>query len=294
GLDYTVTMGIVSAKGRADVGIVEYEDFIQTDAAINPGNSGGALVNMRGELIGINTAIASRTGGYQGIGFAIPSDMVRIIMASLVSTGRFIRGYLGVNIQNITPELAESLNIPQKQGVVVASVEEGSPAGRAGLRRYDVITTMDGKPVSSAAELRNLISLRGPGSRVELTFMRDGTERTVTITIGEYPARTAQRSSSGSGKNVVETGLTLRELNSSTRGEFTIPPSIRNGIVITKVAPGSSAARTGFQAGDVILEVNRRPVSSVGGFQESYRRAGQKIPILLFRDGAIYLAAITK
>jgi serine protease Do len=294
GLEHTVTMGIVSAKGRADVGIVEYEDFIQTDAAINPGNSGGALVNMRGELVGINTAIASRTGGYQGIGFAIPSDMVRTIMESLVKTGRFIRGYLGVNIQNLTPELAESLNIQQKQGVVVASVEEGSPAARAGLRRYDVITAIDGKPVTSAAEMRNLISLRGPGSGVALNYVRDGTERTATVTIGEYPARTAQRSSTGKGTSVSEMGLTLRELNSATREQFDIPLSVRNGIVIAKVTPESDAARSGFQAGDIILEIDRRPVSSVNHFPKSLHGSGEKIPILLYRNGALHLIAIPR
>jgi serine protease Do len=185
-------MGIVSATGRSALGIVDYEDFIQTDAAINPGNSGGALVNMRGELVGINTAILSRTGGNQGIGFAIPTSMAKPIMASLVKTGHVTRGYLGVVIQDIDRDLAEAMKLQPGSGALVADVEDDSPAARAGIQRGDVIRSLDGQKVASTSQLRNRVASLSPGANVRVELQRDGTPRTVDIQLQTRPAPTAQ------------------------------------------------------------------------------------------------------
>ncbi|UCD34308.1 MAG: DegQ family serine endoprotease, partial [Nitrospiraceae bacterium] len=188
GLNQTITMGIVSAVGRANVGIADYEDFIQTDAAINPGNSGGALVNVRGELVGINTAIFSTTGGYQGIGFAIPSNMVHIVMNSLIDKGKVVRGWLGVSIQDITPELAAQFRLEKDYGTLVTDVVEHGPAEKAGLLRGDVITEFDGKEVNEPYILRNIVAGLTPGTEVEMTVIREGKEKMLHVIIGELPS----------------------------------------------------------------------------------------------------------
>ena len=185
GVGQTVTMGIVSAKGRSGMGIVDYEDFIQTDAAINPGNSGGALINLQGELIGINTAILSRTGGYQGIGFAIPTDMAQPIMDSLIRDGHVDRGFLGVNIQTLTREMAESEGLGEARGVLVTRVMQESPAARAGLRRGDIITRIDDKQTLTAAHVVNAVGMAGSGKRVRLEVMRSGKPRVMRIELGD-------------------------------------------------------------------------------------------------------------
>jgi Do/DeqQ family serine protease len=186
GVGQTVTMGIISAKGRSGMGIVDYEDFIQTDAAINPGNSGGALINLEGELIGINTAILSRTGGYQGIGFAIPTDMARPIMDSLISDGRVDRGFLGVNIQTLTRDVAKTEGLPDDQrGVLVTRVLQASPAARAGLRQGDIIMRIDGRDTFTAAHVVNAVGMAGSGKRVKLEVLRSGKPRTLRIELDE-------------------------------------------------------------------------------------------------------------
>jgi serine protease Do len=185
GVGQTVTMGIVSAKGRANVGIEQYEDFIQTDAAINPGNSGGALVNMRGELVGINTAIISRSGGYQGVGFAIPSNMAEPIMKSLLEDGTVKRGWLGVGIQDLTPELADALGIPKTKGVLVSQIESGSPAAKAGLQAKDVILKLNGQVMDSSAHLRNAVAAAGANAKVELQVLRDKEQKTITVVLDQ-------------------------------------------------------------------------------------------------------------
>lgn len=187
GLSGSVTMGIVSAKGRANVGIVDYEDFIQTDAAINPGNSGGALVNLRGELVGINTAILSRSGGYQGIGFSIPSNMAKPIMESLVNDGRVRRGWLGISIEDVTPKIATELGMRDAKGVLVRSVQANSPAARAGLRRGDVVLKIKQEEVNSSTRLRNIVALEGAGASVTFTIFRDGATKALRIQLGELP-----------------------------------------------------------------------------------------------------------
>jgi Do/DeqQ family serine protease len=187
GVGQTVTMGIVSAKGRASVGIEDYEDFIQTDAAINPGNSGGALINLRGELVGINTAILSRSGGYQGVGFAIPSNMAKPIMDALVKDGKVSRGYLGIGLVDLNRELAEANKISAIRGVVVTQVVPGSPAAKAGLSEKDVILAVDGAPVSDSGHLRNEIAMKGAGAKVELEVLRGKKTEKMTATLVDFP-----------------------------------------------------------------------------------------------------------
>jgi Do/DeqQ family serine protease len=275
GVGQTVTMGIVSAKGRANIGIIDYEDFIQTDAAINPGNSGGALLNLRGELVGINTAILSRTGGYQGIGFAIPASMVEGIMGSLIETGKVVRGWLGVMIQDLTPELAKALDLDRINGVLVSEVMPDAPAAKS-LRAQDVIIAFDGEPITSSAQLRHEVAARRPGTKVEMTIIRDGDEENVTVELGELPD--GEAAIGGGLSNGALEGLALQDLDESLRRRFDVAPRIDGGVVIIGVAPNSRGARAGLRPGDVIIEANRRKVDSV----EALRNAiGGEGPVLL-------------
>ena len=288
GVGQTVTMGIVSAKGRANVGIVDYEDFIQTDAAINPGNSGGALVNMEGELVGINTAILSRSGGYQGIGFAIPSNMARPIMESLVKHGKVVRGWLGVFIQGMDPDLAKAMSLPaQTKGVLIADVGKGGPAAKAGLKRGDVVQKIDGKAVDSPGKLRNIIAAAGARRKVKLELLRNGKSKRVTVALGEMPsdAEKIGRASTGGTTGVFD-GLTLESLDNQNRKKFRISPSIRDGVLVVGVTRGSPAARAGLRPGDVLLEVNRMKVDSVASLKRAYQRSKRKVLVLLHRRGS--------
>ncbi|HKY33062.1 MAG TPA: Do family serine endopeptidase [Candidatus Polarisedimenticolia bacterium] len=288
-LAHTVTAGIVSAKGRSNIRLAEIEDFIQTDAAINPGNSGGALVDARGRLVGINTAIASGTGSFQGIGFAIPVDMAREIMQHLIESGRVVRGYLGVVIQNLTPEMARAGGIQAEKGAIVAEVEEGGPAADAGLRQGDVVTAIDGTEVSDSTQLRNVIASSPPGTKVRLSVERNGRSTTLAATLGEKPAapRRAQAPSAGSEEGL---GLALRDLRPpldeqlGMRGE--------RGVVVQDVEPGSAADEAGLQPGDVIKEVNRRSVASVAEFREALargRRTGVSLFLVRRADQTVYV-----
>jgi serine protease Do len=292
GVGQTVTMGIVSAKGRTSVGIVDYEDFIQTDAAINPGNSGGALVNMRGELVGINTAILSRTGGYQGVGFAIPSEMAEPILGSLLEHGEVVRGWLGVAIQDLNEELAEALGVPVTRGVVISDVQEDSPAARGGLRREDVVVSIDGRPVREASRLRHLVAAAGPTAQMELEVYRGEQKHTLVVPLS---ARPTEQQASVSGElgddGGALSGLSVGELDNAARSRFEIPRNIRHGVVVTNVEQGSVAARAGMRPGDVILEANRQRVGSVGDLRQVNQRASGSMLLLVYRNGAtIYLA----
>ncbi len=291
GVGQTVTMGIVSAKGRANMGIVDYEDFIQTDAAINPGNSGGALVNMRGELVGINTAILSRTGGYQGIGFAIPSNMVRPIMQSLVKHGKVVRGWLGVVIQEVDSELAQAMKLPTRSGVLISDVSPGGPAERAGLKRGDLVVKLNGQSVDSTGNLRNLVAAAGVGSKVRVDFYRDGKLETRTIALTEMPSKVAAPTPGGGGG---PEGLGVAPLDPSSRARFNIPARVNFGVVVTRIQPGSGAARAGLQAGDVILEVNRVTIDSVSRFQQSYSAARGRVLLLVYRRGTTLFMILNK
>ena len=244
GLNQTVTTGIISAKGRANVGIADYEDFIQTDAPINPGNSGGALVNLRGELIGINTAIFSQSGGYMGIGFAIPSNMAKAVMESLIKTGRVIRGYIGLEIQNLTPELAKQMGFSKTDGALVSNVVSGGPADKAGIQRGDIILEYNGKPVTDGAHLKNLVAQTKVGQKVRVKVFRRGREETLIVTIEERVEKVA-------AARKALAGLEVAELDVNMRRRLGIPSHI-TGVVVSGVAPGSSADQAGLEVGDII------------------------------------------
>ncbi len=294
GVGQTVTMGIVSAKGRANVGIADYEDFIQTDAAINPGNSGGALVDMEGKLIGINTAILSRSGGYQGIGFAIPTNMAKPIMQSLIKTGKVVRGWLGVSIQNVDQDLADALKLPSTEGVLISDVGPDSPAAKGGLKRGDVILKLDGKKVDSTGMLRNLVAEAGANVKAHLDILRSGKPMALDVMLGEMPASMAgPPGSPGAGSSAAPDkldGLTLENLSAGTRQHFNIPDSVKQGVVVSNVAPGSTAAAQGLRPGDVVLQVNRKAVTSMASFRQLYDKAKGRVLLLVSRNGrTLYL-----
>jgi len=289
GLNQTVTMGIVSAVGRANVGIAEYEDFIQTDAAINPGNSGGALINARGKLVGINTAIFSTTGGYQGIGFAIPSNMAKTVMKSLIEIGKVIRGWFGVSIQAITPELAQQFQLKQDYGTLVADVVEGSPAERAGIKRGDVIVEFDGKEIKEPFQLRNMVAGTKPGDTKEVKIIRDGKAMTLEVTIGELPSETEK---APTAYDNALNGVEVQNLTPEIYRELNIPSKIR-GVVVTNIESGSAAEST-LIPGDVIIEIDRKAVTNTDEYENivSQIKTGKIITVLIFRKGATLFVTI--
>ena len=295
GLTQSVTMGIVSAVGRASMGIAEYEDFIQTDAAINPGNSGGALVNVRGELVGINTAIFSQSGGNMGIGFAVPSNLARSIMDQLVKGGKVVRGWLGVAIQELTPELASQFGLGDTKGVLVSDVMDDSPAKKAGFERADVIIEYDGKPMDSPTHLRNAVAQTPIGRKVSIKVIRDKKAKTIDVTIVEQPKSLGQSGSEDNGESTAPTGvlsdLDVRELNEELASRYGIKTTER-GVVIVRVKPGSTAEDVGVREGDIVLEVNRKPVTSIKSYERAVSGLGkdQAVLLLLKRKGqTIYL-----
>ena len=295
GLTQTVTMGIVSAVGRASMGIAEYEDFIQTDAAINPGNSGGALVNVRGELVGINTAIFSQSGGNMGIGFAVPSNLAHSIMDQLVRTGKVVRGWLGVSIQELSPELAAQFGMTETKGVLVSDVMEDSPAKKAGFERADVIVEFDGKPMDSPTHLRNAVAQTPLGKNVSIKLIRDKKPKTLDVTIVEQPKSIAQSGSEESEESIAPTGvlsdLEVHELTEELAGRYGIKSSER-GVVVTRVKPGSTAEEIGVREGDLILEVNRKAVTSLKTYERlrSGLSKDQAVLLLVKRQGrSLYL-----
>lgn len=262
GIGQTVTMGIVSAKGRGGLG-TDYEDFIQTDAAINPGNSGGALVDADGRLIGINTAILSRSGGYQGIGFAVPINMAKTVMESLISTGKVVRGYLGVGIQDVTPLLAHEFKLPEGHGALVSEVVPRSPADKAGLQSGDVIVDFNHKTVSDSRHLKLQVAETRPGSTVPLEVIRDGRPRTITVSVKELPGSEEQANASENEKGSSDTlnGVTVADLDSNARGQLKLPGNVK-GAIVTDVDQNSAAYEAGLRQGDVIEEINRSPVNN--------------------------------
>jgi serine protease Do len=287
GLNQTVTSGIVSATGRADVGIADYEDFIQTDAAINPGNSGGALVNIRGELIGINTAIFSTSGGYQGIGFAIPSNMAKAVMENLIKRGKVIRGWLGVTIQPVTPELAKQFNLKEEKGVLIGDVVEDSPAEKAGLQRGDVIVEYEGKEADEPASLRNMVATTPPNKEVTIKILRDGKPKTVRVTIAELPAE--MQGLSGKFDNLLK-GIRVQNLTPELKRSLSIPKRI-TGAIITDIEDGSPAEGVLMQ-NDVIMEINKKRISNTKDYEAvaSKIKPDHDILLLIFRDrSTIYL-----
>jgi serine protease Do len=282
GLSHTLTVGVVSAKGRTSLGINDYEDFIQTDAAINPGNSGGPLVNLSGEVVGVNTAIFSRSGGYMGIGFAIPSNLAKSIADQLIASGEVTRGYLGIVIQELTTDLARSFGIEAGKGILVAQVSKDSPASRGGLRQGDVIISFQGEAVTNVGSFRNRVALVPPGTEVALTLIRDGKHRNVNVTVGERSRD--KLASSEPVQTTAEIGLTVQTLTPQLAEQLGLGHS--DGVVVTAVRPGSIAARAGIDPGVVILQVDRKPVKTAEQFQRSVNESvADKRLLLLVRRG---------
>jgi serine protease Do len=280
GIGQTVTQGIVSATGRGELGITAYEDFIQTDAAINRGNSGGALTNARGELIGINTAILSPTGGFQGVGFAVPINMARAVMDQIVKHGRVVRGWMGVSIQEVTPEIAKAFGLKGDSGVLIGDVAANSPAAQAGLERGDVVLQVNGNPVNDVRNLQLKIASMQPGTEVRLQVMRDGQAREVSLKLGEAPAEAGPGRQPGGGEpGGGMIGLSVQDLTPEIAKELELPAGTQ-GVVVAEVAPGSPAAMAGLARGDVIQQVNRKPVSSASEFASLVKQAGGE-PILM-------------
>jgi serine protease Do len=294
GLNQTVTMGIISAVGRANMGIVDYEDFIQTDAAINPGNSGGALVNLKGELIGINTAIFSRSGGYMGIGFAIPSNMAKTVMTSLVKHGKVVRGWIGVSIQELNQDLAKQFGATEAKGALVGDVMDDSPAAKAKLERGDIISSYNGVAINDPSHLRMLVAETVPGMTVPVTILRDKQGKDVKLTIGELPKDLAKASRGGSesarGDHALA-GVTVEPLPADRAGRSRKDA----GVVVSDIQADSPAERAGLRRGDIIKEINRKAVRAVQDFERltSDLKAKQTVLVLLTRGNATIFLSIT-
>ena len=282
GLTHTVTAGIVSATGRGEVGIVDYADFIQTDAAINPGNSGGPLLDLDGNVVGMNTAIYSRSGGSMGIGFAVPVNMIAFVEKQLRETGEIKRGFLGVLIQPVTADNAEFFDLENARGVLIASVEDASPADNAGLKRGDVVVAFEGQPVEEPGSFRSRIASTAPGKTVTLTVNRDGKRIKKDVTLGTRSGKLAA-GAGGASKPEMELGLSVQNLTQALAEEMGYEGE--EGVLVSAVAPGSSAAAAGIQPGALITEVNRQPVRSVNQFTQAVKQTEKDMVLLLVREG---------
>ncbi|MGD2000945.1 MAG: DegQ family serine endoprotease [Desulfobacterales bacterium] len=274
GLEQTVTAGIVSAKGRI-IGSGPYDDFVQTDASINPGNSGGPLINMNGEVIGINTAIVASG---QGIGFAIPINMAKDIIAQLKSKGEVTRGWMGVGIQDLTPELAEYYKVKGETGVLVTQIFEGDPADKAGIKANDIITAVNGEPVTSSRELSRRIAALGVGQKAKITIMRDGREKTVTVETAKRQEE--QMLASKEAESDDKLGLSLQSLEPDTAARLGYDES-EKGVLVTGVEGGSKADKAGIQQGDLVKEINRKPVTGMEDFRKQLNQVKKGDPIML-------------
>ncbi len=287
GIGQTVTTGIVSATGRAGAVGLDYEDFIQTDAAINPGNSGGALVDAEGRLIGINTAILSRSGGNQGIGFAIPVNLARDVMDSLIKDGRVTRGYLGVMIQDVNPSLAKEFKLKDNKGALVSDVTPESPAKKAGFQEGDLILEFNGKKVTDSRHLKLEVARTRPGETVPVKILRDGGTKTLEVKVKELPGSEslAKNSDSQSDDTGTLNGVGVADLDSQVRQQFGLPANVK-GVVVTQVDPNSAAAEAGLRPGDVIQEINRKPVRSAEEAVQMTEKATDKTSLLrVWRNG---------
>ncbi len=281
GLEQTVTAGIVSAKGRADVNVIQNpyaeQDFIQTDAAINPGNSGGPLLNLRGEVVGINTAIAGATGGNLGVGFAIPSNQARRVMAQLLENGKVVRGWLGIGIQDLTPDLAQQFDVAE--GVVIGKVEAGSPAAEGGLQAGDVLVAIGDEKVPNTKTLRRRVAASSVGSPLPILVVREGKEKTLTVTVGEQPGDTLVAGEPEETEDG-ELGLSVQAVTPELAEQLGLDAG-EEGVVVTRVAPGSPASEKGLTEGAVILSVNRRPVDSPAAFRKALAQTDPAKGVLL-------------
>ncbi len=295
GLRQTVTMGIISAVGRGGMGIVDYENFIQTDAAINMGNSGGALVDIKGQLLGINTAIFTRSGGNQGVGFAIPDNLAREVMQSLREKGRVVRGYIGASVQPLTPELADAMKLKgQPSGALVAEVVPKSPSEKAGLKTGDVITAVNGKKITDARELRLMIGSMAPDTKVQIEVNREGQTKTFDVGLAEMPAGTiaeggpeaSPEESAQPEKTTVFGGITIADITDEVRTALNLPKDVQ-GAVIAEVDPDSPAGKAGLREGDVIQEVNKQPIKNAKDLVATSKKlkANQKILLRVYSQG---------
>jgi serine protease Do len=290
GIGETATMGIVSATGRTGLGIESYENFIQTDAAINPGNSGGAMIDIHGNLVGINTAILSHggSGGNEGVGFAIPMSMAKPIMDQILSHGKVVRGYLGVHIQELTPEIAKAFNFNQGGGVLIGDVSPDGPSAKAGLKKGDVIVKLDGTPETDPNTLRNTIAAMAPGTNVKLQIWRDGKIQDFNMTLGELPPDKgevegpADNSTNSGGLE----GVSVQALTADVAQQLNLNPNTK-GVVVSSVDEASPAAAAGLSRGDVIQEVNHKPVTSVSEYRQAVASAGNQPVLLLINHGGI-------
>lgn len=285
GLNSTVTLGIVSAVGRSHMGITQYEDFIQTDAAINPGNSGGALVNTKGELVGINTAIFSQSGGYQGVGLAVSATIAKPIYESLIKTGKVVRGYLGIGLQGLNHDLAAAFGLKDARGALISDVKAGSPAEQAGLKQGDVIVSYQGTSVEDGVALQRLVTRTTVGARVTLNVIRDGHERELTVRVGEQSDDSKVAKVQHEDSDAALSGLVVEELDQDRARQLGFQGT--QGVVVTRVDPDSGAERAGLSAGDVIQEMNRRPIKSVKDFEKvsADLKKGASALILINRRG---------
>jgi serine protease Do len=305
GIGETVTTGIVSAKGRRPGLGLDYEDFVQTDAAINPGNSGGALVDVEGRLVGINTAILSRNGGFQGVGLAVPANLVNQVANGLVKNGKVVRGYLGVGAQDLTPSLAESLGLKAKKGALVSDVQPDSPAAKAGLQNGDVITAVNGDPIEDANKLTFSVGAVSPGTKLAVDVLRDNKTQKFTITTGERPSNVARGGRGRNGRNSepedqdlakndegVLNGVSVEDIAPQMRNQLNLPARLK-GAVITNVEPDSAAAKSGLRPGDVILEINKQPVTSAQDAVDlSTKAEGKKTLLRLYSRGSTIFVVV--
>lgn len=290
GLSHTVTAGIVSAKGRSGFRLAEYEDFIQTDAAINPGNSGGPLINLDGEAVGINTAIVG-PGGNIGIGFAIPINMAKFIYSKLIKGEPIARGVLGIYIEDVDPDMAESLELDETKGVVVGTVVEDSPAEKAGMKRYDVIIELDGEKVEKANEFRNRVAMMKPGTEVTMVVIRNGRRKTLKAELGDRSQES--QSSKTLSKTLEQLGLVVQNLTDDLAGRLGYKD--QKGVIVASVEPGSPAARKGITSGMLIMEVDQKPINNTKEFSEAIEKAAKTGKVLLLiNDGRYHHLVVLK
>jgi serine protease Do len=301
GIGETVTTGIVSAKSRRPGLGLDYEDFVQTDAAINPGNSGGALVDVEGRLIGINTAILSRSGGFQGVGLAVPSNLVSQVADGLVKHGKVVRGYLGVGAQDLTPALADTLGLKAQRGALISDVQPDTPAAKSGLKNGDVVTAVNGQPIEDANKLTFTVGAVSPGTKLELDVLREGKTEKISITAAERPSNLARAGRDGrrsspedlaNNDEGVLNGVSVDDLSPQVRNQLNLPARLK-GVVITNVEPESAAAKAGLRPGDVILEINKQVVTSAQDAVElSTKAEGKKTLLRLFSRGSTIFVVV--